>query len=399
MKKDSCLKYFILCFPFIDFLTSVATWNGTLSVGLVIKGFFLLYALGYIVKNSKNKRKTYMLLSILTLYGLITLSYWYVTNPSAIFIEIQNLIKIFYLPVLIYFFDEYKGKNITRKTIAGLLLMFLILYLGPYPLGLGHNIRELYPNKDLYLSYFYVGNELANIFILLIPIAFTFLIEIKSKWFFVYLVLTLCMLVLLGTKAMYISILLILGFLGFYYKRAWIPIIKKHLKIFSISIIAVCMSLIFYIPNSNFYQNIKTSLEFYQVTSLTELLSWENVDNIVYSNRLDFLKNIHNEYKEKSWQTKLFGIGREKINQIKDIEIDIFDIFYSIGILGIVIYLIVFIWILKDIKLNTVCKFTFILLMIISLFTGHVLISPMTSTYLACLFGVNKEQNLEKRRQ
>jgi len=147
-----------------------------------------------------------------------------------------------------------------------------------------------------------------------------------------------------------------------------------------------------WIPNNNLYQNIKTSLEFYEVDSISKLLTFENIDNIIYSNRLDFLKNVHENYKESNILEKIMGLGRTKINELKDIEIDIFDIFYSVGIVGFIVYVIFFMNVLNKSRVNGVYLFTFMLLLVISLFTGHVLISPMTTTYLASIFGIERKQ-------
>jgi len=397
MKKVNWLQYLILCFPILDFITSIATWNNYPSLGLIIKGILLIYASIYLIKNSKNKRKTYLIFGILIIYGMTDISLWYFQDKTVLKEEITNLIKIFYLPILIYFFDEYKKTFQSKKIIVYLLIIFLLLYLIPFPFDLGHNINEIYPNKDLYLSYFYVGNELANIFIILTPIALIKLIDDKNKWLLPILLLVLCMLYLLGTKTMYISVLLICCYLIYYYHKKLFPIIKKRLNLMIPFILIISIFMIIWIPKSNFYKNIETSLNYYEITSIKELFTIKEINHIIYSNRLDFLKNIHEYYKTSSMQEKILGIGRSKINKIKDIEIDIFDIFYSIGIVGFIIYLLVFILILKDIKILSTYKFIFILLVIISLFSGHVLISPMTSSYLAYIFSANKEEQLEKR--
>lgn len=395
MKKISWLNIFIILLPFIDFWTSIATWNNSFSPGLLIKGIFLFYAIYYILKNKKEKKIWLLLLS----YGIIFLIYYFMKDKSLLKGEITNLIKIYYLPILILFFSSCKESKIKKSTLTIIYLEYLLLYLLPYPFHLGHNINEIYPNKYLYLSYFYVGNELANIFILLIPSVFVYLIEEKKKYIPFILILTILMLLLLGTKTTYLSMLIILIYFLFHYRTTILPKIKKQ-KIPIIGItICIITSLIIWIPRSNLYNNIKTQLEFYEVNTLNELFTIENINNIIYSNRLYYLKNIHEKYKEANPKEKVMGIGRTAITQEKDIEIDIFDIFYSIGILGFIIYLIVFIYVLKNTNMNSETKFTFILLTVISLFTGHVLISPMTTSYLACIFGVERKkyEKLDKK--
>jgi hypothetical protein len=74
---------------------------------------------------------------------------------------------------------------------------------------------------------------------------------------------------------------------------------------------------------------------------------------------------------------------------IKDVEIDIMDILYSIGVLGFVVY--IFTYGKSVFKLNGIYKFTFILLFIISLFSGHILIKPMVATFMALLFDFSEK--------
>ena len=388
-KKEKILYIFILCMPIIDLFSSIATWNNWPSIGLVLKGLFLLFVIFYLVKNQKKSRP---ILLLLFLYGMVSLGISYYLHNS-IYQELTNLIKIFYLPTLIIFFASTKNQLINEKLITTLAVTYLLFYTVPYFFNLGHNINEIYPNKNLYLSYFYIGNELANVFILLIPIALKYLIENKKiKLLIPFILLTITMLILLSTKAMYISAIIIAIFFVIYYRKQIKPCLQKHLKITILSLIVITISIVLILPQTSFFKNIKTSLEFYQVDSLTDLITFENIDNIIYSNRLDFLLQIHEKYQESSWVEKIFGIGRSKILQIKDIEIDVFDIFYSIGLLGSIIYVGYFIYAIKQKKLQPFYCFMFVFLGIISLFTGHVLISPMVSTYLAVIYGVDNRK-------
>ena len=391
-KKEKILYYFLLIMPFIDLFSSLATWNNWPSLGLAFKGIFLLYTIIFLITKKKECWKYFLIIGI---FCIITL--FVNRNSGSIFQEITNLIKIFYLPTLILFFANYKNSYLTPSLITKISIMYLVIYLLPYPFNLGHNISEIYPNKDLYLSYFYIGNELANIFILLISIALLDLLKEKNKIYIIsYSVLVLFMLALLGTKAMYISVILIFFFFIYFYRKKIIPQIKKHWGIFitGLAIIGIISGGV--LPKTSFYQNIVTSLNFYKIDSINEILTIENIDNIIYSNRLDFLANVHQEYINSSLLEKLFGIGRNNILKIKDIEIDIFDIFYSIGIIGFIIYIWYMIFALRQKKLNSFYKFLFILLIIISLFSGHVLISPMVSTYVALLYGLNEKKGKEK---
>ncbi len=386
-EKKKYLQYFIVLLPLIDFITSICTWNNySFSLGLFLKGLFLVYATIYLLRNAP-KKKIFFLMGI---YIVVYLTYLYM-NHLNLANESINLIKIFYLPTLILFFNYYENKNITKRTLTIVCLFYLLLYIVPFFLGLGHNISEIYPNKELYLSYFYIGNELSNVFIILLPIAFTYLLESHSYLLKgVYALFIIIAMLLMSTKTFYASILMILLYFCMVNRKKVLRFIKKNQIKTLVSCLVILLAIIIYIPKMDLTQNIKTSLEHYEVDSLTDFLTFENIDHVIYSNRLSFLKNVHESYQESSPIEKNFGLGRVKVNNLKNVEIDIFDIFYSIGIIGTIFYLLFFIYVLKESQIKEIYKFTFVLLLIISCFTGHVLISPFTSTFLALLFLVSK---------
>ena len=122
------------------------------------------------------------------------------------------------------------------------------------------------------------------------------------------------------------------------------------------------------------------------------MFSFERIDQVVFSNRLTFFSDVHQEYVGSSLVEKFLGLGRVGLLEIKDVEIDFFDIFYSIGIVGMLVYLAVFWYAIYGSKLKGISLFVFCLLIVISFFSGHVLLSPMVSTYLALLVNVSKNE-------
>lgn len=378
------LVMFLYFLPFIDLLTSIATWESKASIGLILKGLFVIIASIYLFYKNYKKKEYWYLYGIFIIYFLLYGSYLVFNKPNTIFIEFINVIKIFYFPFLVFFFSQCENKELSKKLFFYYSLCFLLMYLIPYPLGLGHNINELYENKNLYLSYFYVGNELVNIFVLVLPIGFLYLKDKKRIYLLDYLILIFLMILLLGTKTMYLSFLFVIGY--FLFKKR--EMFKKYLVIILI--------LLLLLPQSSLYKNIKTSLEYYNIQKLSDLFTFQNIDNVIYSNRLTFVSNLHKNYQKENIFGKIFGMGRQKIMNTKDAEIDVFDIFYSIGILGFSIYLVLFIFAIKNADLSGIYAYLFWLLILISSFSGHVLLSPMTSTYLAIMIGINYNERREK---
>ena len=378
------LVMFLYILPFIDLLTSIATWESKASIGLILKGLFVIIASIYLFYKNYKKKEYWYLYGIFIIYFLLYGSYLVFNKPNTIFIEFINVIKIFYFPFLVLFFSQCENKELSKKLFFYYSLCFLLMYLIPYPLGLGHNINEIYENKNLYLSYFYVGNELVNIFVLVLPIGFLYLKDKKRIYLLGYLILIFLMILLLGTKTMYLSFLFVIGY--FLFKKR--EMFKKYL--------IIVLILLLLLPQSSLYKNIKTSLEYYHIQNVSDLLTFQNIDNVIYSNRLSFAYNLHKNYQKEDISGKIFGMGRQKIMTMKDAEIDIFDIFYSIGILGFMIYLVFFVLVINKAKLKGIYAYLFWLLILISLFSGHVLLSPMTSSYLAIMVGINYNEGKDK---
>lgn len=378
------LVMFLYFLPFIDLLTSIATWESKASIGLILKGLFVIITSIYLFYKNYKKKEYWYLYGIFIIYFLLYGSYLVFNKPNTIFIEFINVIKIFYFPFLVLFFSQCENKELSKKLFFYYSLCFLLMYLIPYPLGLGHNINEIYENKNLYLSYFYVGNELVNIFALVLPIGFLYLKDKKRIYLLGYLILIFLMILLLGTKTMYLSFLFVIGY--FLFKKR--EMLKKYL--------VIVLILLLLLPQSSLYKNIKTSLEYYHIQNVIDLLTFQNIDNVIYSNRLSFVYNLHKNYQKEDISGKIFGMGRQKIMTMKDAEIDIFDIFYSIGILGFMIYLVFFAFVINKAKLKGIYAYLFWLLILISLFSGHVLLSPMTSSYFAIMVGINYNEGKDK---
>ena len=385
--KKSYLYYLLLLMPFIDVLTSIASYNNVFSIGIIVRIILISYSLYYIIKNKLLDKRLFIISFI---YVLILFLYYLFISHDNLIMEFSNLLKIFYLPIILLLFINNNDRDINDSLLTKILFIYLLLYLLPYPFKLGHNINEIYPNKDLYLSYFYYGNEIVNVFIILIIKVNLYLIKNKSKYIYLFLVLIIFTTILLSTKTFIISMIIFIIYLIFKYFN---KIFSKYKKVFLLGVIIFGCGLIYIIPKTSLYNNIITTLDYYHINNISELITINNIDNVIYSKRLSFVSDLNNQYINSSYMDILMGIGRTDF--MKNTEIDIFDIFYSIGIIGVIIYFIWIIYVLKRCKLNKDTKFIFILLFIISLFSGHVLVSPMVTTYIGVLGSRYLNENMD----
>ena len=165
--------------------------------------------------------------------------------------------------------------------------------------------------------------------------------------------------------------------------------------------------LIIVIPKTNFYKNIKVHLNYLKVDNIVEIFEDEQlIDHFVFSERLTFYTDKKNIYENSNLYQKLFGIGYINNNKVtKLIEIDYYDIYFSHGLIGFLLFIAVPIYILLKCtnqeninNYNTyMTKTSFFLILLLSFFTGHIITAPSVSIiaiivilYLDC----TKKKNL-----
>jgi len=294
--------------------------------------------------------------------------------------------------MLAFFFANYENEYLNKNSITFIFILYIVTYLLPGMFGFGHNLSEIYPNKSAYLGWYYAGNELTAVILCLLPIVIDTLIKSGTILYKVLIfILSIIAIYLLGTKALFLGIVIML----IYFLLQYIKKVNWKSKWYIIPLILCSFFLIYKSP---LVSNMQATLEHYHVDEFKYIFTIESIDNVIFSCRISFLDKVNQYYGQVDTKTKLFGIGREQIINMKDIEIDLFDIYYAIGAIGICFYLGLWFILLSKYKLKGVYKFSFLLLFIVSFFTGHVFTSPMVSIWIAILFYLSKEKQQKKKR-
>ena len=167
------------------------------------------------------------------------------------------------------------------------------------------------------------------------------------------------------------------------------------------------ISLLLVIPKTNFYKNIRIHLDYLELDSITEVFTdKELVDHFIFSSRLKFLDNKAALYNKSNTYLKIFGIGYlNNYKATKMIEMDYFDILFSHGIVGFIIFFGITVPILvkivrekRKVDYEYVMNFTSLLLIIIlAFFTGHIITAPsvsLLSIVLLLTLNTPKKKNL-----
>ncbi len=340
MSKQSPINFvfiFILLLPFMDFL-SFFNNSCFLSLSILSKGILLIYALFYIFKNTEH-RKIFLFFCI---YFFIYSCYLIKENLSMEFF-LTNTITIFSLPILILFFANYKKEAINKKTIFYLSLITLVLFQISYIFSISMD--------SLYSSY-----------LLLFSCAFIYIKESNNYLLKVFYFLFFIIVLLLIH-----NFLFSLGFLFLFLYFLCQKEIRKSFKTL-VTVFVLLFVLTLYIKPLNFQNK-----------------SLEGFSEI--SERLSSLEKVHQKFKESSALEKVLGMKEVD----RKTNIDFFDIFYYLGILGMGFYIVFFFYVLNKSKLSKQYCYTFIFFFLYSYF-GNILTNIYIIPYLALLFLISKNE-------
>lgn len=405
---EKILIIFLYLQPFLDIITaiSIKKFDINLTIGSIVRLLFLVFCFIYLVFiNKEHKKKNIFFLIIIGSYFIIYtgINFYYKDLTSTIY-EVKNLLNTFYLPVVLIAFIEIFKQYKIKFNLKHLVIIFSIYIFSIIIADITNTSFLSYSHSKLgSIGWFLSANAIGNILSFLLPIIIYHLIYKKNKLFGSLLILsTLYVFATMGTKVPILSLGIILttNFLYYFIKS----IKEKKYKNISLLIslfLIIIVSTILILPKTSFYKNIKIHMNYYKINNILEIFTdYDNINNLIFSERLTFLKNTNNSYKNAPIPAKVFGIGYiENFNTAKEstktIEIDYFEVFYRHGIVGFIIYFSVFIKFLYIVIKKALAKFTLInteyltsiiLILLLSLFSGHILVTPAVSIFIAILF-------------
>lgn len=429
MKK---LVYFIfLLLPFIDLSSAIITrfTNLSISIGAILKGLLLVFLVIYTLFFTKSKYKKVSIIYII-LAIIFSLSYL-LTKPifwdfGIIFSEINYLVKFLFFPISFFaFLCIFDDIGFDKKSVEKLMLYTIIAYSAllilPILTGTSFNTYE----NGLYgmVGWFYAANEISTILVLLFPFSYL-LISDKRKYLFLGILPILLVISYVGTKVTLFG-LIISGFIvlviSFLHN-------KKILKNPFISCLLIFIVILIINFGSYTIKNFFTVLDTPSATEeIYECIGCEDLpgDSLLtkikkyglrlLSQRNYFLKNTNEIYAENfNPETFLLGLGfnnNEEINNsniTKLIEMDILDIFYHLGVIAVILFLIPFLFLLYLLIKNrfrlTKERVFYILMILMSLgistIAGHVYMAPAVSIYVViyCMFLANELNAFDKKK-
>ena len=396
---NTIIAIFILIQPILDLFTGLCLHllNINLTIGIIVRILFMIFIL-YITIFVYKKEKLIMPYIIIGLYCILyMLGIIVFKDKVGLFYELQGLVKVMYYPILLLsIYSIRKEINISKLTLFTTLFLYLIFIFIPTLLGLGYNTYEI--TKIGTLGFFNSANEISGIISILTPILFVIVLTSKNiipKILFILMYLV--VILMMGTKTPFLSLGIVIGMTFIYLWFNWLnkKEYKKLVSSFGIVLIGILL-VILIVPKTNFYKNIETELEFIEVDNPTEVLtSYKLIDHAIFGQRLTFLKARAIEYSKSNLYQKFIGIGYlKKGNETKQVEMDYFDIFINHGIIGFSIVILIMLYVLRDIivnhKKNTFENYmtitSIILILLLSLITGHIITAPSVALLTIIIF-------------
>lgn len=397
------ISIFILMQPILDAIKGIAikTFNKNIPLAPGIRCLFIFFCMYYLFFINREKKYIKKIIPIL-FYTIIYIPYIFITKKQFISYEISAFLNTFYLPVILIGLlniFEHKKIKIDLKLIVITFFTYIALIIIPNITNTAYATYEY--AKVGKVGWFPLANVIGNSLSILAPLIIYFIINKKKSYILkiTMIITTLYVFASIGTKVpiLALGICILINFIYFFIK--WIKEKQKN-KVLATAIISL-ISIIFVIcliPKTSFYKNIEIHKKYLGINNFTEIITdIDMIDHFVFSQRLTFLKTIHNSNKNTQIGTKLIGLGHvKKYNEemkAKKIEIDYIDIIYENGILGTIAFFYIIIPILieaiKKTKektlLNLEYRISITLILTITLFAGYMLTSAAASIYVALL--------------
>ena len=408
------LSIFFILQPILDVIAALSLnyLKTEITLSSITRLIFLFFCIYYIfLINKEKENKKYMIL-LFAYFLCYTITVILKKDTSVLLYELKNTINTFYFPIILIsltnMFKKYNIK-INIKNYAYIYLIYALFIIIP---NITHTGFSSYAySKTGNSGWFLSANAVGNILSIILPLIIYFIATTKKQYILkiTLLISTLYIFLSIGTKTPLISLIICIMTTFIYYLYTWIKN-KNYKNIIistTISIISI-ISIITIIPNTSFYKNIEIHKEYLGITNYFEILkNYELIDHFIFSQRLSFLNNTSTNYKHADTLQKLFGIGyienygTDKVST-KMIEIDYFDILYRQGIIGSIIFTYIILSFykktnLKNSLLKLELKTSILLILLLALFTGHILNSPSASifvtTIIICYQGGIHEKN------
>lgn len=371
---ESLLVIFLLLGPILD-----VTSFYNLPINILVRGIYLLSIIFLMIKRKKNLK----LLIALLIFSIIEIVFQRCYLDFSLRDTFSNTFKYLYLTVSILYFKDFEFKKYSKeKILTTIILSYIGIYLFSYITKIGESAYLDTDGKSGFKGLFSSINEFSAILIGLLPIVVIYLKNKKNYGLLLLVLLgTLMCSLLVGTKVLLAGFIFTVFYLLYKNKDKLFTCKTRRQKQYIIIVgILILLVSCFLFTKTRIYENMVIQKSFFKADNI---LSYDYFNHVIFNDRLSFLTNNFNYFKNTNILNILFGIGINNYD-VKMVEIDIFDIIFRYGLIGILLFgYVMSIINFKELKEEE--KISLILLLIISLTSGHVLFYPNVCIYIALL--------------
>ena len=409
MLKLATIDTFIIILMFallpIDMINGIVLMKGMvlpISIGQfykIIIIIFLLIRFFFTIRLLISTIILIFLLSISSMYQII-----FNLEGSDILLDLIKATK-YITPFICFLFFvnafKYSRDKIYPLTLSLVRISYLILVLNIFTkyIGLGY---PAYKNGGMgSKGFFFAGNEISALLIILCSIIAFQLWNKKQKIkYSIFLIINLLAALTISSKTAILGIILVFLIIPFQDKSLKL---KKFIPLLGCSIVLLPLTLLFswqFIKNTAII--IRIEYFYRELDFWTFLLSSRNV----------FLENSYYIFKNNyNLIEKVIGVGPSKfeyLNDFKVVEMDIMDIFFTYGFLGLIIFISLIAFILLQANAfsksgrypySKLVSMMVIILLVVSTLAGHVFGSGMSAAFIGLLFAlmyIKEPKNIDK---
>ena len=449
------LTNIILVFYFMSLLFEFHFLYNRVATLIRIIILSIFFAIIFIKYSNLKERKLFLIYTFL--YLLFSIFHLLNIVNCSIFAEILYLVKM-YMPVLIIYSvykmnislnKFYKTMNYCLALICGSIIICNLVKIGysSYSFDpIKYNIFDWFKHNNYdfrFISskgYFHLANQIIAIIILYMPLLIN---KIKEKICFIdvtVLITSLIALLMIGNRiSSYMPLIMLISSIVIYLGLFILKKEKFSYRFLSLlfAITSIYIVLLNYAPinyRNNFYDNLQSGMMILEVgesndiiTEIDEKFSGSNINinfpkkYYPYQNDPSFYNELLNEKSDKLLDTRFverevikrvvylnnkkmdgfLGIGYDRIMNIQNIEQDFIMQFYSVGIIGLILTLFIYILLYLylafktlinfDLKFNyknIMLLFTLGTFLVISYFSGNLLNSMSAIIPLSFVFGI-----------
>ena len=403
---EKLLLIFLILQPIVDLITSLTyRFLGSFAtLGVIVKGLFvvLLILFVFLKYNFKDRKFSTIFITLFSIYEIIYLLLNITLKSNIVLIsELKSSIKTFFVPLIIVtLYDILKNEkfNIKSRIFSYILIEYVVLIFIANLTGTSFN--TYIGNKLGSIGWFYAGNDIGSILTCLFPILYFYFVKNFKPCYLLFILLSIYVILGIGTKvtalglAIIIVLIFFLSIFNYIFKKNELKL-KKN--ILTLLIIVVFTG--FLLPTSPIIKNME--MHYNDANEKLENDDTEILDDLIFSGRTEFKAKALKRYKSSGVMQKLFGMGYVDKNnkEYKLVERDYYDIFFNHGVVGSILQLIVFLFIIGNIIALIFKKpvknlfrmnienyvISFILMLGISFYSGHILLNPSVGIYFATI--------------